>query len=51
MEQYASNLEGLVAERTALLAQEQRKTEQLLLQILPKLVTQVTDIVNLAYRD
>lgn len=38
MEQYANNLEGIVAERTALLAQEQRKTEQLLFQILPKWV-------------
>lgn len=36
MEQYANNLEGIVAERTSLLVQEQRKTEQLLLQILPK---------------
>lgn len=36
MEQYANNLEGIVAERTSMLVQEQRKTEQLLLQILPK---------------
>jgi hypothetical protein len=38
MEQYANNLEGIVAERTALLDQEQRKTEQLLFQILPRFV-------------
>ncbi|KAK2147699.1 hypothetical protein LSH36_540g01016 [Paralvinella palmiformis] len=36
MEQYANNLEHLVADRTAQLIQEQRKTEELLLQILPK---------------
>ncbi|KAK2154621.1 hypothetical protein NP493_2161g00000 [Ridgeia piscesae] len=35
MEQYANNLESLIAERTQLLLQEQKKTEQLLLQILP----------------
>jgi hypothetical protein len=36
MEVYANNLESIVAERTSLLAQEQEKTEQLLLQILPQ---------------
>ncbi|KAK2153541.1 hypothetical protein LSH36_293g01001 [Paralvinella palmiformis] len=36
MEQYANNLEHLIADRTAQLIQEQRKTEELLLQILPK---------------
>ncbi|ELT92328.1 hypothetical protein CAPTEDRAFT_22212, partial [Capitella teleta] len=40
MEQYANNLEGIVAERTSLLVQEQRKTEQLLLQILPKSIAE-----------
>ena len=35
MEQYANNLESLIAERTQLLLQEQKKTEQLLHQILP----------------
>ena len=35
MEQYSNNLEDILAERTGLLVQEQRKTEQLLLQILP----------------
>ena len=38
MEQYANNLESLIAERTQLLLQEQKKTEQLLLQILPRYV-------------
>ena len=38
MEQYATNLESIVAERTQLLVVEQRKTEQLLLQILPQWV-------------
>ena len=38
MEQYANNLEGIVAERTQLLVQEQAKTEQLLLEILPRFV-------------
>ena len=37
MEQYANNLETLVGERTQLLMQEQKKTEQLLHQILPRL--------------
>ena len=36
MEQYANNLEHIVADRTAQLIHEQRKTEELLLQILPK---------------
>ena len=36
MEQYANNLETLIGERTQLLLQEQKKTEQLLLQILPR---------------
>ena len=38
MEQYANNLETLIGERTQLLLQEQKKTEQLLLQILPRYV-------------
>ncbi|ELU03250.1 hypothetical protein CAPTEDRAFT_210739 [Capitella teleta] len=40
MEMYANNLESIVAERTSLLAQEQEKTEQLLLQILPKSIAE-----------
>ncbi|ELT87878.1 hypothetical protein CAPTEDRAFT_108671 [Capitella teleta] len=40
MEQYANNLEGIVTERTQLLAQEQRKTEQLLFQILPRSIAE-----------
>ncbi|KAI0222784.1 Atrial natriuretic peptide receptor 1, partial [Lamellibrachia satsuma] len=40
MEQYANNLESLIAERTQLLLQEQKKTEQLLLQILPSSIAE-----------
>lgn len=36
MEQYASNLESLVAERTEAFYEEKRKAEELLYQILPK---------------
>ncbi len=36
MEHYANNLEAVVEERTGLLAQEQKRTEELLLQILPR---------------
>ena len=36
MEQYANNLEGLVAERTKELLQEKKKSEELLYQVLPK---------------
>ncbi|CAD5112906.1 DgyrCDS2113 [Dimorphilus gyrociliatus] len=36
MEQYANNLENIVEDRTKQLAEEKRKTDELLLQILPK---------------
>lgn len=36
MEKYAYNLEGLVQERTNLLYEEKKKTETLLLRMLPK---------------
>ena len=36
MEKYASNLEALVEERTDLLIEEKKKTEELLHQMLPK---------------
>jgi hypothetical protein len=38
MEKYANRLESLVEERTEQLAQEKKKTETLLLSMLPKLV-------------
>lgn len=37
MEQYASNLESLVQERTEAFYEEKRKAEELLYQILPRL--------------
>ncbi|XP_077865482.1 atrial natriuretic peptide receptor 1-like [Saccoglossus kowalevskii] len=40
MEQYANNLEGIVAQRTAQLVEEQKKSEQLLHQLLPKTVAE-----------
>ena len=36
MEQYASNLEGIVEEKTQALMEEKRKSDQLLSQLLPK---------------
>ena len=36
MEKYASNLEALVEDRTDQLREEKKKTEELLLQMLPK---------------
>ena len=36
MEQYANNLEGLVAERTQQFVEEKKKSEELLHQVLPK---------------
>jgi hypothetical protein len=36
MEQYANNLEGLVAERTQAFLEEKKKSEELLYQVLPK---------------
>lgn len=40
MEQYASNLEGLVEERTQDYFEEKRKCEELLYQLLPKSVAE-----------
>ncbi|KAL5018501.1 hypothetical protein ScPMuIL_004223 [Solemya velum] len=40
MEKYASNLEALVEERTDLLIEEKKKTEELLLQMLPRSVAE-----------
>ncbi len=38
MEKYADNLEELVEDRTRQLAEEQRKTEELLCRMLPRFV-------------
>lgn len=38
MEKYAYNLEGLVQERTLQLSEEKKKTEALLLRMLPKYI-------------
>lgn len=38
MEQYANNLEALVEEKTDQLSQEKRRSEELLFQVLPRLV-------------
>ncbi|XP_017785095.1 PREDICTED: atrial natriuretic peptide receptor 1 [Nicrophorus vespilloides] len=40
MEQYANNLESLVGEKTKELSQEKRRSEELLYQVLPRLVAQ-----------
>ncbi|KAK9871928.1 hypothetical protein WA026_015178 [Henosepilachna vigintioctopunctata] len=40
MEQYATNLEALVSEKTEELSQEKRRTEELLYQVLPRPVAQ-----------
>lgn len=40
MEQYANNLEALVEEKTEQLSQEKRRSEELLYQVLPRLVAQ-----------
>ena len=46
MEQYANNLEGLVAERTNELLQEKKKSEELLYQVLPKYdITKTSSVV------
>lgn len=39
MEQYANNLEALVEVKTDQLSQEKRRSEELLFQVLPRLVT------------
>lgn len=36
MEQYATNLESLVEQRTAAFMEEKKKSEELLYQVLPK---------------
>jgi len=36
MEQYATNLEALVSEKTEALSQEKRRSEELLYQVLPR---------------
>ena len=38
MEQYANNLESLVEEKTEQLSMEKRRTEELLYQVLPRLI-------------
>ncbi|XP_077987402.1 atrial natriuretic peptide receptor 1-like [Glandiceps talaboti] len=40
MEQYANNLEGIVAQRTSQLVEEQKRSEQLLHQLLPRSVAE-----------
>ena len=40
MEKYASNLEGLVQERTVQLSEEKKKTEELLHRMLPRSVAE-----------
>lgn len=39
MEQYATNLEALVSEKTEALSQEKRRSEELLYQVLPRYYT------------
>lgn len=46
MEQYANELESIVEERTAQLAEEKKKTEELLYQILPKYSNNTTFYTN-----
>lgn len=48
MENYANNLESLVAERTKLLIMEQKKIEQLLLNILPVFVEDINIVVTIS---
>lgn len=52
MEKYASNLEALVEERTDQLREEKKKTEELLLQMLPKYAQSITitSFASLLYR-
>lgn len=38
MEQYTNNLENLVSEQTGKLEEEQKHTEQILLELLPKFI-------------
>ena len=47
MEQYASDLEMIVKQRTNELAEEKKKTEELLYQILPKYLKQINLYVKL----
>ena len=46
MEKYADNLEELVEERTRQLAEEQRKTEELLCRMLPRYNYQTTESIR-----
>ncbi len=43
MEQYAENLESLVEDRTQAFLDEKKKSEELLYQVLPKLVAMFCD--------
>lgn len=45
MEQYANNLESLVEEKTEQLSMEKRRTEELLYQVLPRLISMPLHVI------